>query len=169
MTHTAYPVVEIEPPHDCGIVGWFAGADLVDSFAVPLPAARREDMRILAERAFGYPALWIRTLLFVRDRVMAVAGIKSTTEVGRTVGEGDRIGFFPILSASPDELVVGADDSHLDFRLSLLRGRAAEGGERIVATTVVRCHNRLGRVYLAAIMPFHRIIVRASLRRLTES
>lgn len=161
-----YRVSEVDPPRECGIVGWFAGADLVDSFAVRLPATAREEMRVLAARALGRPAPWIRTLLFVRDRVMAPLGVKSTDTVGGTVGEGERIGFFPILSTAPDELVLGADDSHLDFRLSLLRGPTGDGGERIIATTVVRCHNRLGRAYLAAIMPFHRLIVRASLRRL---
>ena len=161
------PVSQIDPPRNCGIVDWFAGANLVDSFAIRLPGAQREEMRTLADRAFGRPALWIRTLLFLRDRAVAPAGLKTTTAVGRIVGEGDRIGFFPILSSSPDELVLGADDRHLDFRLSLLRAPTGEGGQRMIATTVVRCHNRLGHAYLAAIMPFHRLIVRASLRRLT--
>jgi hypothetical protein len=31
--------------------------------------------------------------------------------------------------------------------------------------TVVHCHNWLGRTYLAVISPFHRAIVRATLRR----
>jgi hypothetical protein len=34
-----------------------------------------------------------------------------------------------------------------------------------VATTVVHCHNTLGRVYLAVIAPFHRRIVRSALQR----
>ena len=33
------------------------------------------------------------------------------------------------LPASPDELITGADDKHLDFRVSLLR----EDGARVVA------------------------------------
>jgi hypothetical protein len=35
----------------------------------------------------------------------------------------------------------------------------------LVVTTVVHCHNRLGRAYLAAIAPFHRTILRANLHR----
>jgi hypothetical protein len=38
-------------------------------------------------------------------------------------------------------------------------------GQRITATTVVLTHNRLGRVYLATIEPFHRLVVRAALRQ----
>lgn len=35
----------------------------------------------------------------------------------------------------------------------------------VTATTLVMTHNLLGRVYLATIMPFHRIIVPAMLRQ----
>jgi hypothetical protein len=45
--------------------------------------------------------------------------------------------------------------------------RGANGPENIlVATTVVRCHNLLGRLYLAAILPFHILVVTNALRRL---
>ena len=36
---------------------------------------------------------------------------------------------------------------------------------RVTATTLVLTHNWLGRSYLALILPFHRLIVRAMLRR----
>jgi hypothetical protein len=39
----------------------------------------------------------------------------------------------------------------------------ADSGQRVTATTVVRTHNRLGRAYLAVVLPFHRLIVRAML------
>lgn len=35
----------------------------------------------------------------------------------------------------------------------------------VTLSTVVHCHNRLGRVYLFAIGPFHRLIVQSGLRR----
>ena len=77
---------------------------------------------------------------------------------------GDRIVFFPVLSRSADEIVLGADDLHLDFRGSVLLRRTDR--TVVVATTVVRCHNLLGRLYLAAILPFHVLVVTDSLRRL---
>ena len=43
---------------------------------------------------------------------------------------------------------------------------AASGDrQQVTATTLVLTHNRLGRTYLALILPFHRLIVRAMLRR----
>lgn len=76
------------------------------------------------------------------------------------------IDFFRIRSRSERELVLGEDDRHLDFRISVLLQPGPPGTAReLVATTVVNCHNLLGRLYLAAIRPFHHLVVRSSLRR----
>lgn len=168
MTSTAElpRVIQIEPPTECGVSSWFSGADLVDSYAVPLAEGSPADMRALAMTALGDPPLWVRLLLVVRDGVMSLFGVRSSGEVRHFSDGRDRIDFFPVLSCSANEIILGADDRHLDFRLSLLRRRPAQGMPVLVATTVVHCHNRLGRWYLAAIMPFHRLIVRSSLRRI---
>jgi len=60
--------------------------------------------------------------------------------------------------------ILGADDRHLDFRPSLLRRREVAGAT-LYATTTVRTHNLLGRVYIKAILPFHIIVVRSMLAR----
>ena len=123
-------------------------------------------MRALAMTALGNPPSWVRLLLLTRDGVMGLFGVKSSGEVRRSAHGRDRIDFFPVLSCSANEIILGADDRHLDFRLSLLRQPAMQGLPVLVATTVVHCHNRLGRWYLAAIMPFHRLIMRSSLSRI---
>jgi hypothetical protein len=76
----------------------------------------------------------------------------------------DSVGIFPVLSQSPSRLVAGFDDKHLDFRV-VVDVSAAGPGQQVTATTLVLTHNRLGRVYLAVIMPFHRLIVRSMLRQ----
>jgi len=60
---------------------------------------------------------------------------------------------------------MGGDDRHLDFRVGVLVRPDAQGGRELVVVTVVHCHNRLGRTYLAVIAPFHRTILRANLQR----
>lgn len=168
MTSTAElpRVIQIEPPTECGVSSWFSGADLVDSYAVPLAKQSDADMRALAMAALGESPLWVRLLLVVRDGVMSLFGVRSSGEVRHFPDGRDRIDFFPVLACSANEIILGADDRHLDFRLSLLRRTPAHGLPVLVATTVVHCHNRLGRWYLASIMPFHRVIVRSSLRRI---
>jgi hypothetical protein len=105
-------------------------------------------------------------LMHLRDTVMATVGAKSSSEIGAAAAaRRPVIGFFPLLSKKDAELVVGADDRHLDFRAAILVRSGAAAKRELVAVTVAHCHNLLGRTYMAAIAPFHRIIVRANLER----
>ena len=74
------------------------------------------------------------------------------------------IGIFPVISETPDRLVAGFNDSHLDFRVVVDVAPPAPAS-RVTATTLVLTHNWLGRTYLAIIMPFHRLIVRSHAAR----
>ena len=80
----------------------------------------------------------------------------------------ERVDFFPVHWEGKDEIVLGTDDRHLDFRLSLLRRRSPIG-RLLIATTVVHTHNALGFTYLNAIRPFHHLVVRANLARCAQT
>src|SRR4051812_5108527 len=75
---------------------------------------------------------------------------------------------FPVQWESDDEIVLGEDDRHLDFRLSLLR-RNSPTGTQLIATTVVHSHNAFGFAYLNVIRPFHHLVVRASLAQFARA
>ena len=62
----------------------------------------------------------------------------------------------------------GYDDKHLDFRIAVDVAKLEGARRQITATTLVRSHNHLGRLYLAAVLPFHRVIVPAMLTRAGE-
>ena len=162
-------VREVPPPPESGVASWFDAADLADAFAVPVDAADvAKGMDSLARSTLGDPAPWIRLLLGLRDTLVAGFGVKTTQEVRRAAiaDNAERIDFFRILARSDRELILGEDDRHLDFRLSLLlRVRPDGSGDELVATTVVRCHNALGRAYLAVIARFHRLVVVGNLSR----
>jgi hypothetical protein len=74
------------------------------------------------------------------------------------------IGIFPVLSETPKRLVAGFNDRHLDFRV-VVDVVPVGSGQQVTMTTLVLTHNLLGRVYLAVIMPFHRLIARVMLRQ----
>jgi hypothetical protein len=153
-------------PSDSVLAPLYVGADLLDAFAIRLPAGASDDLEVLARALFERQAGWIRALTWVRDAVMATVGVKSSRAVGAAAAaRGAVIGYFPLLSKSAAELVVGEDDRHLDFRVAILLRTGAAGGRELVVVTVVHCHNRLGRTYLAVIAPFHRTILRANLER----
>ena len=162
-------VREVPPPAESGVAGWFDAADLADAYAVPIGAADvAKGIDNLARSALADPAPWIRLLLRLRDALVAGFRVKTTQEVRRAAiaDNAERIDFFRILARSDRELILGEDDRHLDFRLSmLLRARPDGSGDELVATTVVRCHNALGRVYLALIARFHRLVVITNLSR----
>lgn len=48
-------VVKVAPPAASAMADWYAGADLLDSYAVRLPRGRATPMRTLAERALATP------------------------------------------------------------------------------------------------------------------
>lgn len=153
-------------PSDSVLAPLYLGADLLDAYAVHLPAGADDDIEVLVRAGFERQAWWIRALTWVRDVVMATVGVKSSRAVGAAAAAlGPVIGFFPLLSKSAGELVMGADDRHLDFRLAILLRTDAAGNRELVVITVVHCHNWLGRTYLAVITPFHRVIAPASLEQ----
>ncbi|MDH8447809.1 DUF2867 domain-containing protein, partial [Klebsiella pneumoniae] len=64
----------------------------------------------------------------------------------------ESIGPFPVISETPQRLVAGFDDKHLDFRI-VVDVTGGAGGRQVSATTLVKTNNSLGRVYLTIIMP----------------
>jgi uncharacterized protein DUF2867 len=148
----------IDPAVDTAVL--LAGAQFSDAFSVTVGGAAF-DARRAAERMLGRSPQWIRALMALRDYIVTPFGLKTSPEAAT---QADTIGIFPVLSDTPNRLVAGFDDSHLDFRVVV---DVASSGERqrVTATTLVLTHNRLGRLYLAIIMPFHRLVVRALLRQ----
>ena len=138
-----------------------AGAQFVDAFRIEI-RDRALDARHAAERMMGRSPRWIATLISLRNFLMRPFGLKTSGANAATPRE--MIGIFPVLSETPDRLVAGFDDKHLDFRVVV--DVANSGAERnVTATTLVLTHNRLGRTYLAVILPFHRLVVRTLLRQ----
>src|SRR5207245_3247814 len=94
--------------------------------------------------------------------IVAPLGLK-TSGAGEPA-TGGMIGIFPVVSETPERLVAGFNDNHLDFRV-VVDVATVGAGQQVTATTLVRTHNWLGRTYLAVILPFHRLIVSSMLRR----
>lgn len=150
----------IRPPADAGAL--LAGAQFMDAFSVVTDDTTLS-ARQAAERLFGRSPRWIKTLMALRDAIVAPFGLK-TEKVART--STNKVGMFPVISETPQRVVAGLNDRHLDFRV-VVDVATTGSQQRVTATTVVLTHNLLGRAYLTIIMPFHRLIVRALLRQVT--
>lgn len=156
-------VQAITPDADIGTL--LAGAQFVDAYTLTIDDPSL-DARGAAERMFATRPPWISGLMAVRNFLVSPFGLK--TSAPRTGGRRDVVGFFPVISQSPGRIVTGFDDKHLDFRV-IVDIAPAERTRRVRATTLVRTHNAQGRLYLATVLPFHRLIVPSMMRQLLRS
>jgi hypothetical protein len=149
----------VDPAADTGAL--LAGAQFSDAFRVAVDGTAL-DARGAAQKMLGHQPRWITTLTALRDYLVTPFGLKTSDSNNKIAT--DIIGIFPVLSQSPSRLVAGFDDSHLDFRV-VVDVASSGPGQQVTATTLVLTHNRLGRIYLAIILPFHRLVVRSMLRQ----
>ena len=157
-------IMPVPVPSRSGITHLYKSMNLADAFAIRLPAGTSGNPDLLARFILSHQPSWIGWLTNVRDAVVACFGLKTAKHLASLA---NRIGPFKVYSTNQAEIVLGEDDKHLDFRISILCSGEAEpeGSRQLVFSTVVHCHNRLGRAYIFVIAPFHRMVVKASLLR----
>jgi hypothetical protein len=141
-----------------------ADAQFSDAFSIAVDDTGL-DARQAAEKMLARGPRWIDALMRLRNRLVAPFGLKTPAPGEITLT--DTVGIFPVISETPDRLVAGFNDRHLDFRVVVDVAPSGQG-KRVTLTTLVLTHNLLGRVYLAIILPFHRLIARTMLRQVAS-
>ena len=146
------------------VSAWFS-----DSYLAELrnPSASVAD---LFEAVFGHHPRWVRIPLALRNRMAGWAGLEVPPEEATRHFErkphyavGDIIGPWPIFALTDRELIAGRDNSHLDFRVSVLK--LDRPSSAVAISTICNVHNRFGKIYLFFIVPFHRWGMRQLMRR----
>ena len=128
--------------------------DFTDCYAAKATVSVRD----AAHSATQFP-YWSKGLLKLRNLIVAPFGLATSG-----THDGEMFGIFPLLEETEDEMILGFDDSHLDFRISVM-----SGGQTITMSTWVKTHHLGGKIYLNAIMPFHKLIVRNSVARVARA
>lgn len=149
----------------------FNDGDFLDCYSVDL---NRTDIPLMeiAQRIFIDLPGWVNALLAVRDISVSLFNLKTTAELPKnldhrsTVEVGEHINFLCVRSIAENEIILGEDDQHLDFKISVCRETSSSG--RVSLATWVHPHGRLGKTYLRIIRPFHVQIVRSRLRGLAR-
>jgi len=155
-----------------------APRDFLDCYSVSLKGRadlQESDMRVLANHILNADIRWMRALLTMRDRLTGLLGMKATDELALEQSHlplnqrevGDRLEFFKIYMVADNEIILGEDDWHQDFRLSVFRKTGST--PRVYASTCCKRHNLAGHAYLALILPFHKLIARSVLNRAVVS
>jgi hypothetical protein len=161
-------IEHISIPRDSLIASVFPRFDYADAYRVRLPPGAPTDIETLTRMALGTAPRWVHALMALRDRIVGVVGLKTSPrnqgDLARTPLEpGAAFGIFRVFARSADEILLGEDDRHLDFRVSVLRQSDGTANWAIVST-VVRFNNWLGRAYFLPVRPLHRVIVPAMMR-----
>lgn len=151
----------IAPPAD--VVPILPGASFSDAFAIDLEESGLNAMAAARRTLVEVPG-WMSALLKVRDGIVRPFGLRTVTDIHASTP--DRCGMFPIISETPSRVILGLNDTHLDFRIVVDIAPLEAGRSRVIATTLVKHHNLFGQAYLATVMPFHKLIVPTLLSRL---
>ncbi len=123
--------------------------DWSDAYAVPCPATAPADPQVWADAIFRSPPGWVGALLVMREALVGLVGIQRGGSAA-----------FDTLARTDDEVLLGIDQGHLNFRASVRRE-----ADRVVLSTVVQLNNRRGLLYSALIRRVHPAVVRAMLAR----
>jgi len=135
--------------------------DYVDVYAVETKAGR--SIEEIADRIFALPA-WIKLALRLRHYLIAKPFGLKTGRFDTSGANDEKTRTVPIIDKNENEIVMGSDDKHLYFRLSVLKQEAGERAD-VYLSTVVKFNNMWGRVYFAFIKLGHKLVVRSVLKR----
>lgn len=163
------PVRRVAVPGRVLEAGLLDGLDYADAFWIGREIRDLEQLTDFSRAVFGVPPLSVRALFHLRNRIASLFGLRTSGDPtpersANPPGLEDRVGLFTVMGVADDELVLGEDDRHLDFRVSVLR-QDGPGRPGVTVTTLVHFHNLLGQAYFAAVKPFHRLIVPVMMRR----
>jgi len=121
------------------------------------------------------PSKWVAGMFVFRNKLAGMVGLK-TPDTSMDVDEvfqsarfevGEKFGLFHIYKKNENEVILGENDSHLDFRLSIHQ-KALPKSEQIELTlsTGVVYNNWVGRAYFVPVRFFHVPVAKSMMRRM---
>lgn len=156
------------PPSSSIILNNFGTVDYCDSYKVHLSKNILVD--VLAKEMFGTKS-WTDKLLDFRNFVVRLFGLKTSgshqAQSNIPYSTGSKIGVFTVETRNEHEIVMAENDKHLNFKTSVLTNANGTGID-LYFTTVVHFNNIGGRLYFIPVKPFHRIILKSSIKRIIK-
>lgn len=121
-----------------------ASIDFSDTFAT---TNHVDSIERVTELIFETMPKWIDKLFEFRNWMVSFWGLKTDFK------SKDGVGFFKTYKESKNEIILGVDDSHLNFRALVCN--TGTKCYNIKVTTLVHYNNRKGKIYMRLIKPFH--------------
>jgi hypothetical protein len=156
VRRTSIPEGELFP-------GGLQKVDYADAYVGLLPSGSNVTPEELARKLMRIRPWWVRFLLALRDLVVRPFGLKHggaprPAPTNEQAIKGDKLSFFTVVSRTDRELMLAADDKHLESRLWILLN-----GDEVTVTTLVHYLNSLGVGYFFLVKPFHKLMLRSLL------
>ncbi|GBU08764.1 hypothetical protein AwDysgo_20950 [Bacteroidales bacterium] len=144
--------------------------DYTDAFACKLRNAKKLSADELQVALWTVMPRWVNALFKLRNALVRPFGLKTDTpeDIDEKLknmisNQGESVGAMSLLAKSENETLLLLSDSHLDAYASI--HIATDGDTQTVTTiTLVKYHNRFGRIYFFFIKPFHKVVVKSGLK-----
>lgn len=129
----------------------------------------QDDLYCISNLIFGTMPKWVEILMKIRNTTVKIFGLKTEIpeDFNTTFKIGGYVGFFQIFNIQQNEIILGADDKHLNFRVSIYNSDEKEFNIKV--TTLVHYNNRFGKIYLAIVKPFHLPVIKSMIKQAHKS
>ncbi len=136
--------------------------DFEDTFST---INHKDSLESITRLVFATMPKWVEGLMKLRNVMVKLIGLSSEKpkDYNESFAIGGYIGFFKIMSLSETEIVMGADDDHLNFRAVITLQPSQT--YNVFVTTLVEYNNKKGKVYMNIIKPFHRLVVKRMVKQ----
>jgi Protein of unknown function (DUF2867) len=153
--------------------------DYVDSFQGSITDnGNKLNSTVIGKAFFTSSPKWVGKLMELRNKTVTIFGLKTS---GSTLNrqnaldnlkceKGEKVGIFKIYDKTENEIILGEDDKHLNFRVSLYldESKIGQTDTKLTISTSVIFNNWFGRLYFLPVRLFHRFIVPAMLKAIIK-
>jgi len=147
----------------------------VDSFQGVLNDVENKITSVdIGKAFFSSGPKWVGKLFNLRNKIVSVFGLKTSGNIVDRQQQldnfkcepGEQLGLFKVFKKTDNEVIIGENDKHLNFRVSLFldKSKTDKSKKDLTISTTVEFNNWFGRLYFLPVRPFHKFIVPTMLK-----
>ncbi len=172
-----YHIIKTQLPNGSILKQVALDCDYIDSYETTINTNKKlttTDIAIAFHKSSADRPKWIRRLMKIRNAITSLFGLKDTQIDNTAINDqtfeiGKKLGMFEIFDRLDNELILGKNDKHLNFRISALTDNNQVSNEtKLTLSTVVKYNNFFGKLYFIPVKPFHKLIVPVMLKGIAK-
>lgn len=146
-------------------------ADYADAYLFELETTKPLKAMELQEKMWSKQPVFVKNLKQLRDRLVKPFGLQEgNPSVENLLITGEHREQKQSDGTMTDEMMIYKNDKHLQFFVSVkVIGNQNDIKQKVAVLTTVQYHNLFGRIYFAAIRPFHGMVVKMTMKSLLQN